>query len=550
MADIRIKDLTTTATTPAADDYVELDGATNGSRKLVLASYAASIAATRAPVDYAWLDGVMPNREIVSTLGPAGNVAGSAVTVGPLFWRNPTSNPTSIVYLFQISGVSQPNTGNTNQANMLACVITTAGSLWLRRNGADGTVDYQRVRYNDFVAAFPGQIIGLIVALTPGTTTPTIYLRTDTIGWRDASADFSLETAGTPPDWMDANLAATYFAQGYNLGAGEFRPGPIINRAWTQTDVDYYKAFGRVPPLDEFAGSRVQLVANSDFSSFSGTADDGIADTFTAWSSPPNITTDAMAGGGVRLTPTVDFVANGSGSNLFQQAIFASSLSRHIEIRFRARRAAGSTRNLTVWLRQVTALGSITFGELTESYATYRAVVTLPVGSNSSFAVAPSGSGTGSIELLWVEVRDVGTIASFDIGWTAQARGRHNRIHATITPGVTPMPARDAEVQIIEWEQAATGYALGVTGPHVFRDHVVDRVEVMPTTSTIPNVTLRRNATSGGTPIVNAASAGTQDQWTALTLTGGTRDGSALDYYHVTLSSAANVKIRMTLSKR
>lgn len=35
MADIRIKDLTNTAISTAADDYLALDGATNGSRKML-----------------------------------------------------------------------------------------------------------------------------------------------------------------------------------------------------------------------------------------------------------------------------------------------------------------------------------------------------------------------------------------------------------------------------------------------------------------------------------------------------------------------------------
>lgn len=40
MSNIRIKDLTTTATSPSNDDYIALDGSTNGTRKILASNMA------------------------------------------------------------------------------------------------------------------------------------------------------------------------------------------------------------------------------------------------------------------------------------------------------------------------------------------------------------------------------------------------------------------------------------------------------------------------------------------------------------------------------
>lgn len=43
MANTRIKDITTTASSTASDDYLPLDGATNGTRKITPANLATSM---------------------------------------------------------------------------------------------------------------------------------------------------------------------------------------------------------------------------------------------------------------------------------------------------------------------------------------------------------------------------------------------------------------------------------------------------------------------------------------------------------------------------
>lgn len=54
MADIRIKDITTTATSTANDDYLAMDGSTNGTRKILADAFAlsSSLATVATTGDY------------------------------------------------------------------------------------------------------------------------------------------------------------------------------------------------------------------------------------------------------------------------------------------------------------------------------------------------------------------------------------------------------------------------------------------------------------------------------------------------------------------
>lgn len=74
MANVRIKDITTTASTPATDDYIPIDGATNGSRKML-----PKLDAMAAPDDTTTRDATTSLHGLMSK---ADKVKAEALTVG------------------------------------------------------------------------------------------------------------------------------------------------------------------------------------------------------------------------------------------------------------------------------------------------------------------------------------------------------------------------------------------------------------------------------------------------------------------------------------
>src|SRR5688572_27057937 len=99
MANIRFKDLTTTATHLAADDFLAADGTVNGTRKLA-ASYFIERFASRAGADYLQSDGATTNRRIETLYGTVGAVAGSNLSEVDYVFAVPTSNPSATAYIF------------------------------------------------------------------------------------------------------------------------------------------------------------------------------------------------------------------------------------------------------------------------------------------------------------------------------------------------------------------------------------------------------------------------------------------------------------------
>ena len=483
------------------------------------------IAASRAPVDYALIDGVTTNCAIISTLGTAGSVVNSQATIGPIFFRVPSAPVAAGIW-----GIQSGTTARSlNYANAIGASLGSTGALIVRATGAVDTSDWRSLDWASFQSTYAGKVVGLVCVLSA--SAPVVFLHTPELGWVNVSTNFADTAFGTAPAWMNPNLVPTYFVQGWHLN-GEFRPGRLINRAWAQADMDYLALYGRVPPQDEFAGNAVAMnSANWGGNQYGGTS-------YTV--------TGASATGFTAVAVATSYFQTwmNSGSGV---ATVPLRSSRSVRVRGDAVVNSGQ---IDIALRTAGSYGSnIAFVSVTGSFD----VVLSMTGGGPvppTYNVAIGGGGSADFSVSNLVVTAIGTVAAPELGWTAQARGKFNSIHAALAPGVTPMPVHDADVQVIDYEMAATGYLLGTTGPHVFRTHKIDKVEAYPTTATPPTITLRRNATSGGTPIVNAVSSGTQNQWSSLTITAGTENGEAGDYYHVTLGSSNNVRLRIYLSAR
>ena len=107
MANIRIKDITTTATSVANDDYLAMDGSTNGTRKILVDTFAessdlATVATTGA---YSDLSGT-PSLAAVATSGAYSDLSGtpSLATVATSGSYSDLSNkPTIKTYTISIA---------------------------------------------------------------------------------------------------------------------------------------------------------------------------------------------------------------------------------------------------------------------------------------------------------------------------------------------------------------------------------------------------------------------------------------------------------------
>lgn len=412
---------------------------TPAGHRSALTSYVDPLIAGRSPLDFAYFDGVTGGRL------HSGTTAHAALAIG--------TGDVTIVVPFRV------------ESQAIASPLIVLGSS----NGVGNNMIMVRTRYNNPAAI---EVVGSTAWPTQTSTmmtTPMTTFFTDNMG---KTGYLVLARTGTTASlWFDGNLLGAQSSANFgaslpgtvNLGldsinrwrglVGEPR---IINRLWTQTDVDYLKSVGRVPPSDAFMGTMVAITTGS-----------------------------FRPGQKYRIS---NYVAGDDFANI------------------------GGT--------------NVTGNEFT---------------------------ATGPTPTAWLNASSIiqlGSVVALDFGWVAQARGRFNSIHGIATGGVTFLPTEDTDAMVLEWSQSATGYILGGQNAHVFRAHKIDRVEAKPTTTTIPTITLRRNATSGGTPIVNAVSAGVTNGWTELDLNNTTLEGIAYDQYHIELSTPAAVSFRVFVTKR
>ena len=188
MADIRIKDLTT-ASLPSADDHLELDGITNGSRKLAMANLLAGRGSFEQSggVIFRKVNGSYGSRDV----GVARTIT---IYVKPCFSikaQVPRQNITASRGIFGWSDTA----GDCLRAGALALWLDSSGYLVARLHGATSS-DWRQLR-TQFVGIYPADSEPLIHwDLRAGK----LYI--DTV---DTAALETVSGAGTtPPAWTDA----------------------------------------------------------------------------------------------------------------------------------------------------------------------------------------------------------------------------------------------------------------------------------------------------------------------------------------------------------
>lgn len=240
MPDIRIKDLATTATDLADDDFVEVDGLTNGSRKLPLRARILRGDLARRIIDLPISDGATSGRRMQQQPGAAGNLAGAAQACWLGLVPVPAANPASAALIAFVGSTGNPSNDTTANLNALHVALGGSGSLFLRRTGATAA-DLRTFSYAGFRAAYSGQLVLLEVRVTSGAVDPVVFANGLNI-----SGNFVSTTAGAPPaGWTDAALSSAFYATATHWPSGlapfgQWTLGHLADAeslAWAQTGV-------------------------------------------------------------------------------------------------------------------------------------------------------------------------------------------------------------------------------------------------------------------------------------------------------------------------
>ena len=272
MPDIRINALATTAAAPALDDFIELDGTTNGTRKLSLAAYIGPIAFTRSPSSFLYSDGATAGR-------------------GAIYQGSDRTLLTSVPAFEFVADVLFPATTASENRGIITVgstgVNTTTGGFAFVSFGSTlffnvGTTGGQW-QASSYAANNAGKRKRFHVIIPCGTqNAPTV---TDETG---ATVTFTQSVAPSGSDtWLGSTLANRAYVVGAGWPAGETPSVVPVLGTLTSTERDAWLTTGRPPAWVALGGSAVAFYT----SNFTASAD--------TWSGGTNTltgNTDGVAG--------------------------------------------------------------------------------------------------------------------------------------------------------------------------------------------------------------------------------------------------------------
>ncbi len=263
MADIRIKDLATTATSAASDDYLALDGSANGTRKILATNVAQNVTdvtfGSSGPSAKSSIAARAARQGLVfdgTSQATSSRSLGSIWTV-PVIFTVPASNPSARATIWALNDSG----GGYSNATSLSAFIGTGGELFIRGFGASAS-DSRIATVSGFVSSYGGKVVSLTAVQSGGTLQ--LYLNGTALA-------FTETTAGTAPAW-NATWLSTFILGGN--GGNSYFTGfvsslGIYNRALSAAEVVALYEAG-VPAGGDYntASNTSKLTgANSDFSS-------------------------------------------------------------------------------------------------------------------------------------------------------------------------------------------------------------------------------------------------------------------------------------------
>ena len=490
--------LATTSEALAGTDNVKYISPLTGNARALLGD------STRAVADTLYFDGVTSGARAFAALGTPGNLATSPLTLHTWVYNDGVDPLTT-------RGIRALSSSATTGQNAGAFALTLFSGGFIRAALYGSSAGNSRHRQFNFTSVYA---VGwhLISVTFDRLSAPLVYI--DGIAVTTTESTFG----ATPPAWTDA-LISTYQLIGVRAGderwSGGLIPVAPINRVQSAAEILAYAQTGRMPASDELGtGSVVQQLLNNDFSAFTGTPDDSIADTITSWTKGANLVTEAITGG-LRLTRGASFASNGSGNNLFAQTSATNTLLAKMTpgtrwgYKVRAR-YYGSAASAYIWVNQVTIIAH----GLTASFADYEGQFTVvPAISGSPLSLAPSSGTVGDgIEIESVELYPLGLIAKWQDGIqpiAVVADSGANKIPLVLTSGVTPITQkRDWVIQgstNTNGNQQLLGASVFVA-PNVSTKQMLDTIEVSAASGT-PTVGV--GSASGGAQYVTAAAIAT-----------------------------------------
>lgn len=509
-------------------------GDPDGSAKLDLGQVQGQLS-SRAGADMFYIDNATNGARAYWNLGAAGVMGLGDFTVTRCVFV-PTSNGKA-VGLFCLSS----NSLEYGYAGTIGTEVSATGDLAVTVWSVAFTTS-RRFTVSGFRNTYGGRFVWITIVRTGATLA--VYA--------DATP-LSGTQSGSTPDWavsLPASFLHTHVttASGAATSLNEHVGGAplVFNRALPLADVAAFVATGRISFADAAGGSMVPIVSPTTLNGGFETAGGGGLDALANWSE--------SAGGSSTITR--DTTEYHSGTASCRLSIDSANSNANIS---QSLLRIGKRYKLSIWAKTDSAgvaqgarvesdsAGSNTqvTSALTADWVRYELVF---VATSTSFMLKRGGTlSTVSIWIDDVELVDLGAILQSQIGRTAQPRDKGpNRIHGLSTPGVTPLPASTPQLELLEYNIAATGF-LGADQALYFDAHLIARIRIRATGGT-PTVTIRRTSSSG-TVVINAQ-ATTLNEWIEATIVGGTREGAAGDKYHITLSAAQNVLILIETNPR
>lgn len=253
----RPKDFSVTATSFAADDYIMLDGATNGTRK-ALATMIRELALRKPTLSWFYHDATTSGSRCYARLGTAGDglgTTGQPLTVLKRF-RMPTAAATR--NLWHIGSSSNGSTAGMG----MQCYLHSTDKI--RIEIGDVTAADRRYAGTDLgvVSRYAGMICAVGVTYDGTPTKPKIYLQ----GPEEATTEAS---TGSAPAWnagFDDDFLVDGTMQGSSLWSGLAEPAIIINRVLSAAEILTWTQTNRLPDDCELGTGSMVPAYTSDFS--------------------------------------------------------------------------------------------------------------------------------------------------------------------------------------------------------------------------------------------------------------------------------------------
>jgi len=536
MPDIRTKDLTTSTDWPSSDDFLESDGNINATRKLSAAGLISAFGSRQPLLGLQLSDGVSSGRRVEWTLGAAGDVSGSPITIAGILIRVPTSNPTASPYFAFIGPTGSPNSAFSQNTLALGIGWTTSGALQIRQYGATVS-DFRFHQYDNHRANNSGKWIRVDAVISGGTAT--LY--------QDGTAltpSFPDQIGGTAPAW-GAAITATAYSVAY-LPNTEFRPGTLINRALTAAEISQMIQAGALLPRDRAGGDMVNRWAAANAGS-SGATDANSVAALTSRHSTASAVAGSRPGGagswvlrGTNNAADWDMWLNVALPYTQGQVFYWECWAR-----------SNITANISFGLFGAVIPEAVSGIALSTAWQFFSGYFVMGAGGTITRLSFGRLGGVVAVPGDWYEVDDIvvrpiGAILQSEITRTAQVLDHgQNRIRGIATAGVRPLSDRDPVG--LRGTQTATGFALGLgsADPVWFEPALITALRIKQASATAQTITLRLNS-SGGTVIATATTAANTDwQTVALSIPGGFEISSG-DRLHWTITNALDWNLEWT----